>query len=129
MITPSIKNLQKTREFPGSPAVRTYASTARGLGLVPVQATKIPQAMVWTEKKKKNYGKNQESENQVQYPNNHIQTSMLFNPRKPPWALSLLALISLKSSNKFSHSLYLVTLRSVTRTSELQYSSFKAYLM
>ena len=70
-------------------------------------------------KKKKEYAKNQKSENQVQYPNNHTQMSMLFNPRKPPWALSLPALISLKSSNKFSHTLYLVTLRSVPRASEL----------
>ena len=85
--------------------------------------------MAKKKKKKKEYAKNQKSENQVQYPNNHTQMSMFFNPRNPPWALSLSALISLKSSNKFSHTLDLVTLRSVPRTSELQYSTFKAYLM
>ena len=57
-IPPSIKPLmslkeKKVREFPGSPVVRTLRFHCCGLGSIPGQGTKIPQAVQCSQKKSK----------------------------------------------------------------------------
>lgn len=36
--------MRRLEEFPGSPVVKSQAFTDKGLGLVPGQGTKVPQA-------------------------------------------------------------------------------------
>ena len=36
--------MRRLEEFPGGPVVKTQAFTDKGLGLVPGQGTKVPQA-------------------------------------------------------------------------------------
>ena len=52
-IPPSLLFLSKTsQDFPGGPVVKTPCFQCRGMGSIPGQGTKIPQA-VWPKKKKK----------------------------------------------------------------------------
>ena len=47
---------QWTRDFPDGPVVETHASTAGGMGSLPVWGTKLPTCcLVWPKKKKKKY--------------------------------------------------------------------------
>ena len=54
----TFKNLQG--DFPGSPVVKTPASTAGGTGSIPGQGTKIPHATWHSQKKKINRTGNEE---------------------------------------------------------------------